>query len=515
MPPPSTIPPSKKRKTGPTPIAPRPLLNHAQGSSPTASLSSLEPEADDDYMPSAANVGGAPRSSTRNGSTKRKSTASTPSGPVSGARPTKMSREALRKANHSLIERRRREKINAALAELRQMVPGLGEEGGGKGGEFKLEVLERTVEHMKELKNHIRLLEETIASHGIHVESLGNGEDGGDEGDQGARLDDSAEHVGGMAAASRTSEGQPTEATHDPRYSHPSTSQSYRKTHPHLHPHASRHGDSPYPSPSPDAQDHGLLPDPNETEAESDLPRPLAKAHPRPRVPAKDGPLSRSSSGSGSPPIPQMGQAPSVASLLASADHHRHSPSPTLSRPPPPAQANNPIFLPFPAPSPTSPFMNAGGGSAASSASAATSTTGPPDPSPFLAPMSGMSLFGGVISLDPTSPVDPYRPGGGYFTGYPSKQPSPPHLALPPTKPISAKDMPPEEAANLLLAFSSPDTLRPQLGVPERPGGGRMRRLTLDSDEFVLDAGDGGGARGAEVVGKSARDILRMAEVQR
>jgi len=50
-----------------------------------------------------------------------------------------MSREQLRKANHSLIERRRREKINSALSELRGMVPGLGEDGG-KGGEFKLEV---------------------------------------------------------------------------------------------------------------------------------------------------------------------------------------------------------------------------------------------------------------------------------------------------------------------------------------------------------------------------------------
>lgn len=50
-----------------------------------------------------------------------------------------MSREQLRKVNHSLIERRRREKINAALNELRRMVPSLGE-NGGKGGEFKLEV---------------------------------------------------------------------------------------------------------------------------------------------------------------------------------------------------------------------------------------------------------------------------------------------------------------------------------------------------------------------------------------
>ena len=54
-----------------------------------------------------------------------------------------MSREALRKANHSLIERRRREKINFALGELRDMVPGLGDEKGGKAGEFKLEVSTR------------------------------------------------------------------------------------------------------------------------------------------------------------------------------------------------------------------------------------------------------------------------------------------------------------------------------------------------------------------------------------
>ena len=57
-----------------------------------------------------------------------------------GGKGTKMSREALRKANHSLIERRRREKINFALGELRGMVPGLGDEKGGKAGEFKLEV---------------------------------------------------------------------------------------------------------------------------------------------------------------------------------------------------------------------------------------------------------------------------------------------------------------------------------------------------------------------------------------
>ena len=63
-----------------------------------------------------------------------------PGGVSGGGKGTKMSREALRKANHSLIERRRREKINFALGELRGMVPGLGDEKGGKAGEFKLEV---------------------------------------------------------------------------------------------------------------------------------------------------------------------------------------------------------------------------------------------------------------------------------------------------------------------------------------------------------------------------------------
>ena len=63
-----------------------------------------------------------------------------PSGGSGSGKGTKMSREALRKANHSLIERRRREKINFALGELRGMVPGLGDEKGGKAGEFKLEV---------------------------------------------------------------------------------------------------------------------------------------------------------------------------------------------------------------------------------------------------------------------------------------------------------------------------------------------------------------------------------------
>mgnify|MGYP002718973782 CR=1 FL=1 len=51
-----------------------------------------------------------------------------------------LSREQLRKANHSLIERRRREKMNKAFADLRAMVPGLSTESEGLKGEFKLEV---------------------------------------------------------------------------------------------------------------------------------------------------------------------------------------------------------------------------------------------------------------------------------------------------------------------------------------------------------------------------------------
>lgn len=62
-------------------------------------------------------------------------------GPIpKGAHGRPLSREQIRKANHSLIERRRREKMNKAFADLRSMVPGLGAESEGIKGEFKLEV---------------------------------------------------------------------------------------------------------------------------------------------------------------------------------------------------------------------------------------------------------------------------------------------------------------------------------------------------------------------------------------
>ena len=116
MPPPSTAP--RKRKLVPSTAA---------ASSPSTASGEAEDE-DPEYAPE-------PSTSKRAAKSKAKA------GPGRA-----LSREALRKANHSMIERRRREKINAALGELRQMVPGLGD-SGGKGGEFKLEVSE-VVEHV-------------------------------------------------------------------------------------------------------------------------------------------------------------------------------------------------------------------------------------------------------------------------------------------------------------------------------------------------------------------------------
>lgn len=88
--------------------------------------------------------------------------------------PTRAAREALRKANHSRIEKARRTKINDALARLRELVPAAvgassggaggdanGEEGGAGGEDkgFKLEVLVRTVTYLEKLTEKMRLLE--------------------------------------------------------------------------------------------------------------------------------------------------------------------------------------------------------------------------------------------------------------------------------------------------------------------------------------------------------------------
>jgi hypothetical protein len=102
----------------------------------------------------------------------------------------------------------------------------------------------------------------------------------------------------------------------------------------------------------------------------------------------------------------------------------------------------------------------------------------------------------------------------------------PPELSMPPPKGRDEKRIPsPEEAANLLLAFSSPDTLRPvHGGTPVFAPTVAGRRATLDSDDFMLDSESGSSsARGGHVargnghgqwsrgmVGKTAKDFLRM-----
>lgn len=215
------------------------------------------------------------------------------------------------------------------------------------------------------------------------------------------------------------------------------------------------------PSPS-------LSPDPNETEPETNLPPPYTLS-------------SRASSGS----------APTIASLIHTANTSFQEPK-IPSRPIPGPQAANPtLYLPFPTPSPTSPFLTY------HTSASSSGSSGPPEPSPFLAPLQNMSLFGGAINLDGIDRQD------------------------------KAKDMRPEEAASLLLAFSSPDTLRPVNGmgtgltpkmvpVGQAQAGQRERRLTLDSEDFVLDGGTRtastgvvGGQRNT-VIGKTARDILKM-----
>lgn len=134
MPPPSSTLPSRKRKlAAPIPSAsPVPSLPSVSETSGDARDAEYEPVSQPPVRAAskrtkAAPATAGPSTNARGGS----STATTGRG---------MSREALRKANHSLIERRRREKINFALGELRDMVPGLGDAEGGKGGEFKLEV---------------------------------------------------------------------------------------------------------------------------------------------------------------------------------------------------------------------------------------------------------------------------------------------------------------------------------------------------------------------------------------
>lgn len=266
--------------------------------------------------------------------------------------------------------------------------------------------------------------------------------------------------------------------------------------------------------------------DPNETESETNLPPPMA--------PASRIDTSGHARSSALRPHP-----PSISSLLAEAHSRPIPPSVPSTRPLPPPQATNPtLYLPFPTPSPTSPFLNYHPSSSSGSfAGAAT------EPSPFLAPLQNLGLFGGAIALDPSVSPQPT---------WASRKYSPPH-----TSSISSEEslqghrsrarhslnrdgpdamgrgLNAEEAANLLLAFSSPDTLRPQgypdmtRMVPVEGGGvgyvdGRPRRGTLENEEFTLDAEGGAGMTretgkrvtsgypSTGMVGKTAKDILRM-----
>lgn len=251
-------------------------------------------------------------------------------------------------------------------------------------------------------------------------------------------------------------------------------------------------------------------PDPNETEVESNLPPPLTVA---------SRSLSISSSSSSS--------HPSISSLLNSANrnraqHNASIPQQPSSRPAPTSQATNPtLYLPFPTPSPTSPFLTYP--SMTSSSSTSTSMSGPIEPSPFMAPLQNFSLFGGAISLDPTASPDVsrgHRHHSNNSHGSGSGSRSPPDLSMPPPKSTRDANKVPssEEAANLLLAFSSPDTLRPVSGGT--PVFAPHRRGTLESEDFSLDGGhdtsttsrkwEGQGQWNRPIAGKTARDILRM-----
>ncbi|KIJ37026.1 hypothetical protein M422DRAFT_33909 [Sphaerobolus stellatus SS14] len=81
---------------------------------------------------------------------------------------SKSAREQLRKTNHSVIEKRRREKINEALAALRQLVPNDKPTGESKEKkdkeerEFKLEILERTVDYLQKVVARVRTLEQGL-----------------------------------------------------------------------------------------------------------------------------------------------------------------------------------------------------------------------------------------------------------------------------------------------------------------------------------------------------------------
>nr|ODN95407.1 hypothetical protein L204_03946 [Cryptococcus depauperatus CBS 7855] len=485
MPPPTTAP-CRKRKTLPT--------------QETSLMSSGgEEESDEEYAPGPSRPRQKKTATARNALVERAGL-DAQGGTTSKVKQKGVSREQLRKVNHSLIERRRREKMNAAFNQLRRMVPGLGE-NGGKGGEFKLEVLEKTVVHMKDLKRQLANAEKQLAYVPAHTSNT------------------------------------PRDATH--RLSIETGFQDLAQG-------------SLYPSPTPDKHTLHPSPDSDETEVEYNLPPTFTRT------------------GSG---VSYGDSKDSVERFAINGSDNQHGPVSNngiasrplpSTRPKPPANASNPIFLPFPSPSLASPFLHANpSDSNTPSATSGTTLGSVGEPSPFLPPIPNIGLFGGIVNFE-GSPVDTYRQACST-----AKQPSPPHLSLekgpnsgkglrerqsssspgttgsmaPPKNPLpsqssrsgaDARDMPPEEVANLLLAFSSPDTLRPQSEAMlsmqmQSRGGTSARRSTLES--FSLDASYGivssipnsGMAVKTEkdkngtlekksdcVVGKSVRDLLRL-----
>ena len=203
-----------------------------------------------------------------------------------------------------------------------------------------------------------------------------------------------------------------------------------------------------------------------------------------------DADLSDSSHGTSTSHISPP-RDPPISSLLA-VNNASTVPIQPIRRAPGPQAINPTLYLPFPTPSPTLPFLNYTA-STASRSSLHTNTGRAP--SPFMAALQNMSFSGGAPNLD--------APG--------EKQAN------------NGKGMGAEEAANVLLAFSSPDSMRPtNVGItpnmtPIVGEGGRPRRLTLDGEEFVLDNGVSSQdpRRAApnlygdqtQRVGKAARDI--------
>lgn len=227
--------------------------------------------------------------------------------------------------------------------------------------------------------------------------------------------------------------------------------------------------------------------------------------------PGMRGAMERSVSGTSSTHSPPVRTRPHPPYPMFA--HNPPLPSQPL---PPPARAVNPhIHLPFPTPSPTSPFLSyhpssrpaASGPSSSSAFSITTSVTGPPEPSPFLAPLPHIPLFGGALNLEAT-----------------------PAMPATDAKRETDPNMQAEEAANLLLAFSSPDTLRPLTGPgqgfstiqSQTSVEGRKRSEGSGSEEWSLDGPApervsvnlgtvaSMSLMGASVVGKTARDILMM-----